>query len=205
MVKRLPALRETQVWSWVGKIPWRRKWQSTPALLPGKSHGWRSLIGYSPWGRKESDTTEWLNFHLLFLLLPQSHKFREGTQLPRLLFLVWKWEVWTRCSLNIVCFKSMNLNHCQIFTQQWLKWKESFLISDVATWNWFGYDSTLLTNNMSPTELLDVMWLYHKTYLDQNQIRLALAWWRPEYSKWDCYSRMMSGNNMWPNCLTVGL
>ena len=32
--------------------------QSTPALLPGKSHGWRSLIGYSPWGHKESDTTE---------------------------------------------------------------------------------------------------------------------------------------------------
>ena len=48
---------------WVSKIPWRRKWQSTPALLPGKSHGWRSLIGYSPWGRKESDTTERLHFH----------------------------------------------------------------------------------------------------------------------------------------------
>ena len=39
------------------------KWQSTPALLPGKSHGRRSLIGYSPWGRKESDTTERLHFH----------------------------------------------------------------------------------------------------------------------------------------------
>jgi len=37
---------------WVRKIPWRRKWQSTPALLPGKSHGRRSLIGYSPWGRR---------------------------------------------------------------------------------------------------------------------------------------------------------
>jgi len=34
------------------------KWQSTPALLPGKSHGWRSLIGYSPWDHKKSDTTE---------------------------------------------------------------------------------------------------------------------------------------------------
>ena len=43
---------------WVGKIPWRRRWQSTPVLLPGKSHGQRSLVGYSPWGRKESDTTE---------------------------------------------------------------------------------------------------------------------------------------------------
>ena len=42
---------------------WRRKWQPTPVLLPGKSHGWRSLIGYSPWGRKESDTTERLQFY----------------------------------------------------------------------------------------------------------------------------------------------
>ena len=36
----------------------RRQWQPTPVLLPGKSHGRRSLVGYSPWGRKESDTTE---------------------------------------------------------------------------------------------------------------------------------------------------
>ena len=46
----------------IRKIPWRRKWQSTPALLSGKSHGRRSLIGYSPWGRKELDTTERLQF-----------------------------------------------------------------------------------------------------------------------------------------------
>ena len=43
---------------WVGKIPWRRKWQPTPVLLLGQSHGLRSLAGYSPWGCKESDTTE---------------------------------------------------------------------------------------------------------------------------------------------------
>ena len=48
---------------WVRKIPWRRKWQSTPVLLPGESHGQRSLVGYSPWGHRESDTTEWLHFH----------------------------------------------------------------------------------------------------------------------------------------------
>ena len=47
---------------WVGKIPWRRKWQLTPVLLPGKFHGLRSLVGYSPWGRKESDTTEQIHF-----------------------------------------------------------------------------------------------------------------------------------------------
>ena len=43
---------------WVGKIPWRWAWQPTPVLLPGESHGQRSLMGYSPWGHKESDTTE---------------------------------------------------------------------------------------------------------------------------------------------------
>ena len=41
----------------------RRQWQPTPALLPGKSHGWRSLVGCSPWGHKESDRTERLHFH----------------------------------------------------------------------------------------------------------------------------------------------
>ena len=43
-----------------------RQWQPTPVLLPGKSHGWRSLVGCSPWGREESDTTERLHFHFSF-------------------------------------------------------------------------------------------------------------------------------------------
>ena len=42
---------------------WRRQWHPTPVLLPGKSHGWRSLVGCSPWGRYESDTTDRLHFH----------------------------------------------------------------------------------------------------------------------------------------------
>ena len=45
------------------KLIWRRRWHPTPVLLPGKSHGWRSLLGCSPWGCQESDTTEWLPFH----------------------------------------------------------------------------------------------------------------------------------------------
>ena len=48
-----------QSWS----LPRRRQWHPTPVLLPGKSHGWRSLVGCSPWGREESDTTERLPFH----------------------------------------------------------------------------------------------------------------------------------------------
>ena len=41
---------------------WRRQWHPTPVLLPGQSHGWRSLVGCSPRGREELDTTEWLHF-----------------------------------------------------------------------------------------------------------------------------------------------
>ena len=51
---------------WVGKIPWRRKWQPTPVSLPGKSHGHRSLVGCSSWGLKESGTTERLTLAYLF-------------------------------------------------------------------------------------------------------------------------------------------
>ena len=43
---------------WVGKILWRRAWQPTPVSLPGGSHGQRSVVGYSPWGRKGLDMTE---------------------------------------------------------------------------------------------------------------------------------------------------
>ena len=58
VVKNLRAMQETWVRSWVGKIPWRRKWQPTPVFLPGESHGQRSLVGYSPWSHKKSVTTE---------------------------------------------------------------------------------------------------------------------------------------------------
>ena len=47
-----------------GVIPWRRARQPTPVFLPGESHGQRSLVGYSPWGRKESDTVERLTLSL---------------------------------------------------------------------------------------------------------------------------------------------
>ena len=67
MVKNLPAVRETGSDPWVGRIPWRREWQPTLVFFPSKFHGQRSLAGYSPWGRKESDMTDrltrLLNFH----------------------------------------------------------------------------------------------------------------------------------------------
>ena len=65
MVKNLPAKAGDErdgglILRW-GKIPWSRKWQPTPKLLSGKSHGQRSLAGYIPWGLKELNTTEQLS------------------------------------------------------------------------------------------------------------------------------------------------
>ena len=50
---------------WPRIFRWRRQWHPIPELLPGKSHGWRSLVGCSPWGREESDMTDRLHFHAL--------------------------------------------------------------------------------------------------------------------------------------------
>ena len=66
----------------LGKIPWRRKWQPTPVLLPGKFHGQRSLVGYSPWGRKESDKTEQLHFTSLHSIWGLSPLTRDLTPDP---------------------------------------------------------------------------------------------------------------------------
>jgi len=57
----LKTINYTLIWAGL----WSRQWRPTPVLLPGKSHGQRSLVGCSPWGREESDTTERLHFHEL--------------------------------------------------------------------------------------------------------------------------------------------
>ena len=64
---QLPYLGSWQFLSTTCIPEWRRQWHPTPVLLPGKSHGQRSLVGCSPWGRKESDTTERLHFHFSLL------------------------------------------------------------------------------------------------------------------------------------------
>ena len=51
---------------WVGKIPWRRKWLPTPVFLPGEYHGQRNLVGYSSWGHKVLDATD---FHFSYVQL----------------------------------------------------------------------------------------------------------------------------------------
>ena len=64
--KEMPPIQETQFDPWVRKIPWRREWLPMPVFLPGEFRGQRSLLGYSPWGHKESNTTEGLTLSLSF-------------------------------------------------------------------------------------------------------------------------------------------
>ena len=82
VVKNLPTMQETWVWSLDQEDPWRRKWQPTPVFLLGESHGERSLADFSPWGHKKLDTTEWLNTHTqthifvhLFCFLDSTYKW----------------------------------------------------------------------------------------------------------------------------------
>ena len=85
-IKNLPSMQETWVQS-LGQEdgPWKRAWQPTPGFLPGESHGQRSLAGYSPWGRKELDTTEWLTL---------SHYERKNTNQD------FTYYDWTHLSMN---------------------------------------------------------------------------------------------------------
>ena len=69
MVKNLPAMQETH---WVrdlgqgsGRFPWRKEWLPTPVFSPGESHGQRSLAGYIPWSRRESNMTQQLSLHII--------------------------------------------------------------------------------------------------------------------------------------------
>ena len=74
----------TQVQSLGQKLFWRREWQPTPVFLPGKFHGQRSLVGYSPWSHKRSDTTERLTLSLSLVRnvelrsYHQPEEFRKG-------------------------------------------------------------------------------------------------------------------------------
>ena len=63
----------------------QRQWHPTPVLLPGKSHGWRSLVGCSPWGLEESDTTERLDFHFSLYALEKemaTHSSSRAWRIP---------------------------------------------------------------------------------------------------------------------------
>ena len=92
MVKNPLAMWETWVGPWVGKICWRRAWQSTPVSLPGEFHWQRSLMGCRPWGHKKSDTTQRLstahNTHITQTWGERTIRFGLGHRGPHLWTLV---------------------------------------------------------------------------------------------------------------------
>ena len=95
---------------WLGKIPWRRKWQPTPVSLSGKSHGQRSLADYSPCICREVDTTERLNNDTLpgavkYLRTrgpSQAHPWRSSGRALLGLCLMWAWCLLTTCTLFLL-------------------------------------------------------------------------------------------------------
>ena len=141
-VKSLPSRLETRIPSWAGKDPWRWKWQPTPVFLPGKSHGWRSLAGYSPWGHKESDRTEQLHFFLSFFFHfvwatrtdlhahILSHKSFEKLwkvclHLPKQLLNLTDWSLWNLCiSMLSICM----LHHC-VQSEHFVTWCWNLAVS----------------------------------------------------------------------------
>ena len=104
----------------IGKILWRRKGQLTPTFLPGESHGQRGLVGYSSWGRKESDTTEWLSSHTFWL----AEAKRENNKITGISHRFWgKVE---RLYLDLISHK--------ICWNWWFwgSWKQLFILSSLC-------------------------------------------------------------------------
>ena len=137
---------------WLRKIPWRRQWPPSPVLLPRKFHGWRSLVGYSPWSRKESDMIEWL--HLLSLkthdqvrnpvifYLQQRNWRWHRPQLPHMLKAdtftkLWFWKIHStpECSVSARCPTSLR-THLIVFRGH----TQSFCS---RRWFWLGVASLL--------------------------------------------------------------
>ena len=87
----------------LGRFLWRREWKPAPVLLPGEFHGQRSLEGYSPWGGKESDTTEWLT-HIHIGPLPQTTSLK----------LSWNWKALGHCTwlCRHLCAQRNYLHSC---------------------------------------------------------------------------------------------
>ena len=112
-------MQETWVRSLSKKIPWRRKWLSTPVFLPGEFHGLRSLVDYSPWGRKESDMTEQLNNNNN----PKLSLHRSPTPPPPYSCLFW--ELWW--ALFQVLYTHTFLTACETGV--------------TGTWNWKGKEA----------------------------------------------------------------
>ena len=124
---------------WVRKVPGRRAWQPIPVFLPGESHGQRSLAGYSPWGLKELDTTEWLNsnnYYAWFLSSPT----RDPTHAPCTGRQSIKHSTGTVSKHN--CFKPReDIFHFGITSKPSLTTRSNFQIHELSTHTQLSFPS----------------------------------------------------------------
>ena len=105
------------------KRPWRREWLSTPVFLPGKSHGLRSLVGYSPWSCKELDTTERLTlFPHTFTFIPDA----------RYWFMLWIYSQKIKSTLKMAVFSPQDL---RVFSSQYCFWKQNSSLGKILIKN----------------------------------------------------------------------
>ena len=122
MVKNLPANARRHGFNpWVRKIPWRRKWQPTPALVLRESHGQRSLAGCSPWGRRSqtrlSDRAHSLVcFASRFLML--------WDEWYQHLSNVWPWALFYSCSASVMLTTELCDEHDHVRHTQWKLWAQ---------------------------------------------------------------------------------
>ena len=146
-VKNLPAMQETWFHPQVGKISWRREWQPSPVFLPGEFCEQRSLAGYSPQGRKESDLTE--------------------QQLSFLLHCTYLWvhlHCFCSCSFLLLC------HSCFIL---WTYYRFSVLLSDhLHYFQFFAVTNSASMNYLGALKILSSFILVQKIQLllFQNQI-----------------------------------
>ena len=107
---------------WVGKIPWSRKWQTGPVFLPGQFHRQRSLVGYSPWGYKESDVTEplstWIHIYIYIHIYTYLYTYiYVGIYILFQILFHYKLLYWRQ--LPVLCSMSL-LSICFVYSSMYL-------------------------------------------------------------------------------------
>ena len=138
----------------------RRQWHPTPVRLPGKSHGWRSLVSCSPWGHEESDTTEQLHFHFSLSCFGEGNgnrlqcscleNPRDGGAWWAAVYGVAQSQTWLK---RLSSSSSMGLEFLILFGSAW-----TFLhIVSMMTSNRFGFKSS----GCLPYKLQKVTYLFH--------------------------------------------
>ena len=126
---------------WVKRIPWRRKWQPTPVFLPGKSHGWKSLAGYSSWGQKRAghdletkqqqhrSFSEWLWYfgHLLIGYILFTTGFEDMFIYFRYMFFIRYMILWVSLILWII-FSLETVSGSTVFNSDCVQFHSFFLL-----------------------------------------------------------------------------